>query len=343
MRLICRSILFTTALAFAAPGVAQAQTMSFVMENFPPFIVDDRAQGAGPFPEVVRAVCDAMKVPCSLRVLPWRRAFSMAEAGAVDGIFVLARTAEREKTFYFTDPVFQSSFVVIAREPGFTYDLPKDLDGKTIATYGPSAVSKEMHDLSKSLPRIRLEMEIDNRLVLRKLRAGRYPEPAAAVMNREVGLELIDEEKLTGLKIVGEYKPVAYGIGLSRKKVSKAQAERFNDALRELIRNGTVKAIAHEAGHLMRKAALCDALDDFPANHPSRCQCITQFSFQLLPPSRETAWYQRHDCAVIWSHTPRTMTAVLPSISSASQVPTPSRKLPHTGAAPSTPLWLFIQ
>ncbi len=248
MRLICRSTVFSVVLGLASPGPTQAQSMNFVMENFPPFITDDHGIGQGPFPDVVRAVCDAMKTQCTLKVLPWRRAYTMAEAGSVDGIFVLARTAEREKIFHFTNPVFQSAFVVIAREPGFTYGQPKDLDGMTVATYGPSAVSKELHDLSKTLPSMRLEIEIDNRLVLRKLRAGRYPEPAAAVMNREVGIELIDEENLTGLKIVGEYKPIAYGIGLSRKKVSKEQAERFNNTLRELIKNGTVKAIGDKYG-----------------------------------------------------------------------------------------------
>lgn len=247
-RSIWKSCVFLPALILAPPGGAQTQSMTFVMENFPPFIVDDNGSGKGPFPEVVRAACDSMKIKCTLKLLPWRRAYAMAEAGSVDGIFVLARNAEREATFHFTDPVFQSSFVVISRKPEFVYTQPKDLNGLTVAMYGPSAISKEMHDLAKTLPSMRLEMEIDNRMVLRKLRAGRYPEPAAAVMNKDVALHLVAREKLTGLKIAGEYEPIAYGIGLPRKRVSAEQAERFNRTLRELIKQGTVKAIADKYG-----------------------------------------------------------------------------------------------
>lgn len=243
-----RSLLLVAAVALAPARTAQAESMTFVMEDFPPYIVEDHGRGAGPFPEVVRAVCDAMKIQCTFKLLPWRRAYAMAETGSVDGIFVLARTPEREKLFHFTELVFHSSFVVFARESAYSYSAPQDLSGLTVATYGPSAVSREMQILSKTVPGMRLEMEIDNRLVLRKLRARRYPEPAAAVMNREVGLRLIAQEKLTGLKIAGEYKPISYGIGLSRKKVRQEQAERFNGALRELIKQGTVKAIADKYG-----------------------------------------------------------------------------------------------
>lgn len=247
-RSIWRSFTYAAVLTTLAPGLAQARPMTFVMESFPPFIVDDHGRGAGPFPEVVRAICDSMKIQCTLKLLPWRRAFAMAEAGTVDGIFVLARNAEREKTFRFTDLVFDSSFVVFARESAFVYTQPQDLHGMTVATYGPSAVSQEMLDVAKTVPNVHLKIEIDNRVVLRKLHAGRYPEPAAAVMNKDVGLQLLAEEKLTGIRIAGEYKPISYGIGLSRKKVSKEQAERFNGALRDLIQQGTVKAIANKYG-----------------------------------------------------------------------------------------------
>ncbi len=243
-----RIFLFIAALSLAPLAAAQTTSMTFVMEDFPPFIVDNHGRGTGPFPEVVHAICASLNIQCTLRLLPWRRAYAMAEAGSVDGIFVLARTTEREQWFFFTEPVFQSSFDVFVRDSGFTYAHPQDLSGFTVVTYGPSAVSKEMQDLSKTVPNMHLEMEVDNRMVLRKLRAGRYPEPAAAVMNREVGVQLIAEEKLTGIKIAGEYKPIAYGIGLSRKRVSKEQAEQFEGALRELISQGAVKAIADKYG-----------------------------------------------------------------------------------------------
>jgi polar amino acid transport system substrate-binding protein len=246
-RLILQSFTCMAALALAQPVTARTQSMAFVMEHFPPFIQDDNGNGVGPFPEVVRAVCDSMKVKCTLKVLPWRRAYAMAVSGVVDGIFVLARTPEREHAFYFSDPVFQSSFAVFVRNPTFNYAQPQDLKGLTIATYGPSAVSREMQELAKTVP-MHLEMEIDNQAVLRKLRAGRYPEPSAGVMNRDVGAYIIAQEKLSGLRIAGEFKPIAYGIGLSKNRVTEEQSARFNETLRTLLKQGTVKTIADKYG-----------------------------------------------------------------------------------------------
>lgn len=247
---LLKTFIYTVGLAVLPPAAAQAQarSMTFVMENFPPFIVEDHGRGAGPFPEVVRAVCDSLNVQCTFKLLPWRRAFAMAEMGSVDGIFVLGRNKERESTFHFSDPVFESAFAVFTHHSAFVYAAPHDLSGFTVATYGPSAVSKEMQELSKTVPNMRLMMEIDNPSVLRKLRAGRYVEPAVAVMNREVGLQLIAQEKLTGLRLAGNYKPISYGIGLSRKRVSDSQAEEFNRALRQLVMQGTVKSIADKYG-----------------------------------------------------------------------------------------------
>ncbi len=139
---IWRTLLASLALALTLPAVAQVRTMSFVMESFPPFIVDDQAQGSGPFPDIVRAVCESIKIECSFKLLPWRRAYAMAEAGTVDGIFVLARTADREQLFHYSVPVLQSSFVVFTHDAALTYTRPQDLNGYTVATYGPSAVSQ---------------------------------------------------------------------------------------------------------------------------------------------------------------------------------------------------------
>ena len=51
-----------------------------------------------------------------------------------------------------------------------------------------------------------------------------------------------------GIKAVGDIKRIEYTIGLSRKKMDEKQAEKFNAALRGLIRNGTVKAIVEKYG-----------------------------------------------------------------------------------------------
>jgi polar amino acid transport system substrate-binding protein len=230
-------------------GAHAAEPMTFVMEPFPPFVIEEKGSAEGPFPETVRAVCESMKIQCKFEIYPWRRAYLLAEQGMVDGIFVLLRTPEREKDFYFTDNVFQTSYAVFARQPDkLVYTAPKDLSGYTVAAYGPSGTSKTAEEAVKQVASIRMEIEVDNITVLRKLAAGRYGDQAVAVVNQDVGLYLLRQEKIDGLKVVGNIKKIDYTIGLPRKRLSQEQADQFNAGLRELIKKGAVKAIADRYG-----------------------------------------------------------------------------------------------
>lgn len=249
MKQLRHFIMFVWLGAAALPGVQAQSAMTFVMEPFPPFVSLDKGEATGPVPEVVRAVCAAIQTPCKFESLPWRRAFVMAELGQVDGIFVFVHTLEREKDFYFTDPVIQSGYALFVRQPSrLSYTGPKDVSGYTVAAYGPSGTSSAAEEIAKTSPGMRLEIEVDNNAVLRKLSAGRYTEPAAGFVNRDVGKLLIDQQKYSNLRLAGEAKRIDYAIGLSRKRMTQEQADRFILALRELIRKGTVKAIVEKHG-----------------------------------------------------------------------------------------------
>jgi polar amino acid transport system substrate-binding protein len=245
-----RHFILTALFGTALLPAAQAQTtMTFVMEPYPPFVVTDKGAAGGPLADVVRAVCAKLQIQCKFESLPWRRAFVMTEKGEVDGILLLVYTAEREKNFYFTEPIVQSTYALFTRQATpLTYASPKDLAGYTIAAYGPSGTSSAAEEVAKHVAGLRMEIEVDNQAVMRKLDAGRYPEPAAAVINRDVGMYMMAQQKITGIKVVADIKRVDYAIGLSRKKVAPELAERFNQAVHELVKKGTVKSIADKYG-----------------------------------------------------------------------------------------------
>ena len=248
--LIANSLLALALLGGAAPCLAQgSETLNFVLEPLPPFISDEHGRPAGPLPDIVNAACEAIKVTCVFTIMPWRRAYALAEGGKVDGIFVLVRTPEREASFYFSEPVMQATYAVFTRQASsLVYTQPQDLDGYTVAAYGPSGTSKVAEDLAHHAPHMRLEIEVDNVSVLRKLAGGRYGNRGVAVMNRDVGLYLIERDKVPGLKTVGDIKHNDYAIGLSRKRVAPALVERFNGAIHELNRKGTSRLIAERYG-----------------------------------------------------------------------------------------------
>ncbi|HEY2929657.1 substrate-binding periplasmic protein [Piscinibacter sp.] len=236
------------ALALLAPG-ARAQTMTFVMDPFPPFTYEEGGKAAGPMSDTIRAVCDELKWQCALEVYPWRRALKMAEEGLVDGIYAIADIPERRQFFYVTPTIIESAYAVFAhRSSPLTYTRASDLDGYTVGAYGPSAASKAAETIAQSAPTVKLVIEVDNTTLLRKLSGMRYGERGVAVANVDVGRQLIRQESIPDLKVAGVVSKIEYCIGLSRKKVSERQAEEFTATLRRLMKAGKVKQIADKYG-----------------------------------------------------------------------------------------------
>lgn len=239
-------------LLFSASAVAES--MLWVTEPFHPYSYKENGKVAGPFAEIVQAACDRIKVECMMEIMPWRRALYMAEEGQASGLFGVAKTPEREKAFFLSDPILETAYSFFALDSTrFSYQKIQDLDGYTVGVYGPSATSRALQNIVQAKP-INIVIEVTNLTAFKKLIGGRYGDKALVLVNREVGLSLAKEEKITNLKLAGDLQPIVYVIGLSRKKVSEQQAKQFNDAIKELIREGKVKAILNKHG--MRPAKL---------------------------------------------------------------------------------------
>jgi polar amino acid transport system substrate-binding protein len=238
-----------TLLAGVCSG-AHAAAMQFVMQSFPPFVISRDGVPEGLFPDVIQATCAALRIECSQRVYPWRRALRMVELGEADGIAAVARLPEREVMLHMMEPLVQSEYAVFTRADNpLAYLVPADLNGYTLGVYGPSATSMAAYELANSPgAAISVELEIDNATVLRKLGAQRYRGPAAGVLNADVGNYLMRQEGFIGLRVAGEVRKIEYSIGLSRKKCSRQQVAAFNAALHELIKNGTVRALLERYG-----------------------------------------------------------------------------------------------
>jgi polar amino acid transport system substrate-binding protein len=175
----------------------------------------------------------------------------MAENGEVDGIFSILKTPEREKIFFVSEMVVEGAYSIFVPDASsFKYNQPKDLDGYVIGVYGPSGTSSVVEDVLKSGSTGKAEIETSNVIMLKKLAGGRYGggDKGVGVINRDVGLHLMKSEGISGLKVVGDLKKIAYGFGLSRKKSNQAQYQEFNDALKALIREGKVKEILSKYG-----------------------------------------------------------------------------------------------
>ncbi|WP_278361433.1 substrate-binding periplasmic protein [Stutzerimonas kunmingensis] len=246
-----RWIAITAGLALM--GNCQADELRFVTEDFPPFTyasataTEDRA--AGPFVEIVAAVCARLRIDCPVQLLPWRRALALAEDGEAQGIFTVIRSPDRERAFHLTRMLVTSRYGVYARSASrFVFHRPEDLAGRSVAVYGPSGTSFVLGQHLAEVGDVTLILEADNRRLLRMLEAGRIGEQGVAVVNQDVAWHLIDQEGHSDIHEAGELQPVSYAIGLSRAAVSEAEFERFNDALEALIADGSVAAILRQHG-----------------------------------------------------------------------------------------------
>ena len=244
-----RRVVLIWLMGVATACAAEPPSMFFVMQFFPPFIYGSTDQPIGAFPETLQAVCAKLQAQCKLSIFPWRRAYAMAESGTADGLLLLLKTRQRENDFFLTSAVFQSAYVMYVQQQNTVrYSGPTDLTGYTVAAYGPSGTSVAADELTQRAPDTRLIVEIDNQTALRKLRQGRYGTKGLVVINRDLAQFLLHQDAQAGLRVVGELQNTEYHIGLSRRRMSQEQADKFNAALRQLQQDGTINAIAQKYG-----------------------------------------------------------------------------------------------
>ncbi|XHS78263.1 substrate-binding periplasmic protein [Burkholderiaceae bacterium UC74_6] len=237
-------------LAVGQFGAAQADATrwQFVTEQFAPYTLARGGEAAGPMVDVLRRVCEKLRVDCNVEVLPWRRALRMAERGEVEGIFTVVDTPERRAAFWLADPVIEARYTFFARaDNAFAYTAPRDLREQTIGVYGPSASSTILSGLLKE-GNARMVVEVDNTTVLRKLAGGRYGDDGLAMVNEMVAREIIAHEHMTGLRAVGEASRFTYTFGLSRQRLQAADLARFNEALTQLCRSGELQRLLDPYG-----------------------------------------------------------------------------------------------
>lgn len=245
--MLIRNLLLAMA-TFAAEGVWATQ-LHFVTEEFPPFSYSRGATASGAFPETVEATCALLQWRCTIEVLPWRRALQQAEEGVVDGIFTVIQSPARQAAFFITPMLVSSGYdFYTQRSSNFRYTQPSDLSGRRVGVYGPSGTSFTLEKSVQQTLDITVEMVTNNQRLLLMLNAGRFGREGVVVLNRDVARHLIEHESLYAVRHAGHLASIEYGIGFSRKKVSAAQFQAFNQGLNTLRSNGQLATILRRYG-----------------------------------------------------------------------------------------------
>lgn len=157
---------------FPIIGFSETNTkLTFVTEDYPPFNFSDASKASvlGITTDVVREILLDANIKATFEVLPWARAYSLAEKNENTCIFSIARTAEREATFKWVGPVVSNDWMLfgLKQDTGKFKDITQ-LQDKLVGSYIGDAAGKHIQDLG-----YKVEFANRDNLNIKKLLGGR--------------------------------------------------------------------------------------------------------------------------------------------------------------------------
>lgn len=126
----------------AIPAAQAAQTDAFMIygsfDGFPKYFEED-GEAKGIVVDISKHCLDEMQMPYQIRLMPWMRAYTMAQRGE-GGVIGLSISDERLALFDFSEPIFTERIVLVVKKGReFPYEQVADLRDKLIgASIGTS-------------------------------------------------------------------------------------------------------------------------------------------------------------------------------------------------------------
>lgn len=218
-----------------------------------PFTYEEDGELTGQNIELIKAVFEKLS-QYKLKIV--KVEFSSIFSGLTSGRYQiavnnLAKNAEREKNYLFTDPIFKNSYVVIFKngsDKAKTADEWSDLAG--LSTVGSSGVNSTtaIEEYNKANPDNTIELNYsseDLKSQLEGVESGKYDflvmdKPMFEYYQKEYSLDL------TGKTISGDLSTALMSEPYSYFVVGKEEtqlAEDINAALKEVVEDGTSKQI----------------------------------------------------------------------------------------------------
>src|ERR1700741_3112955 len=106
-----RKLLFLVFWGLAS--IAHAETISFITEDYPPFAYRDGKDVKGATVDEINAIMADVGTPYTIDVMPWARAYSLAQTAPFTCAFVTAHNAERDKLFKWVEPLLIDHNILI--------------------------------------------------------------------------------------------------------------------------------------------------------------------------------------------------------------------------------------
>jgi polar amino acid transport system substrate-binding protein len=236
---VALALVLATVLGLGVP--ARAAELILNTQDFAPFSYEANGAVAGPAADIIRRVCADIKVTCTLRLLPWRRAQQEVQDGQAHGMFVIGWNAPRAKWLHFSPPLMTTEYGFFVRAgDALAFKQNSDIKGYTVGVYGPSNTATALDKIKAEVTDLTIDMTPDDEAAFKKLALGRV---GAVYSNRDVGYDLLRKLDIKNVRYAGRQQSLKYYVGFSQKVTDKKVVDEFSAAFRTLHKQGVIQEI----------------------------------------------------------------------------------------------------
>lgn len=227
-------------LAFLLFGpAAHAQPLKLVTEDYPPYSYREAGVYKGAGVEQVELTMKDAGLDYSIEMMPWARAFALAETTDLTCVFATVHNAERDSRFKWVEPLMVDRTVLI-RKTG------SGINPATLADAAKLIVGTQLGDFTVGLLKAKnftkIDLASDITLTLKKLLNGRID--LMPISERYYGKLKRDGVAVDNVLLLSEQvNSVACNKGVADEDIGKMQA-----SLKKLIDDGTQDRLFHKYG-----------------------------------------------------------------------------------------------
>jgi len=215
------------------PTAAAAETVTFFTEEYAPFNYRDGKVIKGATVEQVEKLMADIGVDYSLELVPWARAYSMAQTTPMTCVFATAHNGLRDPLFKWVEPLLVDRNILITKKgSGVSANDIEEAKKYTVGTWREDYTETTLKE--KGFPK--LDIASDFNATLRKLLGGRIDMMPIS----ELYFEKLKEEQPLEMVTVLSTQPM--GIAC-QKDFPDDLRRKMQVALDKLIANGTQREI----------------------------------------------------------------------------------------------------
>jgi polar amino acid transport system substrate-binding protein len=233
------------ALTLMLPWAHATETVTLASTEYPPYYGSTLPQG-GVIAEIARQALQRTGYELHIEWYPWARALKTAQAGRVDGLLGVWRSAERERWLAYSQPLPANQVGFYKRvDSTITFETMSDLKDRRVGVVRGYVNPKAFDDA-----RLTTDDATDDTMNLRKLGGRRVD---LILIDKGVANYLLQtvvpdlQGQLMWVEPAIEVFPLYVGFVRSSERHERL-LRAFNRGLKEMERDGTLQRLVTDAG-----------------------------------------------------------------------------------------------